>query len=144
MVMNINFFTEGVKYNILNKNKLREWIGDILKSERKNIEVIDIILCNDVYLYKINKTYLQHNTFTDTITFNYSDDPGIIEGEVYISIDRIRENAKEFGVKLKDELHRVIVHSILHLCGYDDTIKSDKEIMTSAEDKYLSLRPAGL
>jgi rRNA maturation RNase YbeY len=123
----------------------RSWLKNILEREG-NYKVGDIhyIFCDDEYLLKINKKYLNHNTFTDIITFPVVLNERIISGEVFISIDRIIENKNVYQVTLHDELSRVMVHGLLHLLGYVDQTKDEKAIMTAKEDYYLSLQPKKL
>ena len=98
-----------------------------------------IIFCTDEYLLDINRRFLQHDYYTDIITFNLSGNPKTIEGEIYISVDRINENASSNGVSKKEELHRVIFHGVLHLCGYKDKLQEEKAKMTSAENRHLKM-----
>ena len=104
------------------------------------MEELNIILCSDEYLYKMNVQYLQHKTYTDIITFDQGTTQKVINGELYISLDRVRDNAKTLNISLKDELHRVMVHGLLHLCGYGDKNPAAKKKMTSKEDYYLGKR----
>jgi len=133
----VNFFSEGVKSNIREKKALRGFIELIFKSEKKSLESVNYIFCTDKTLRKINKEYLNHDYFTDIITFNLSEPRKPIISEVYISIDRVKENAKDFYVSYKSEIHRVLFHGALHLCGYSDKNRSDKIIMRGKEDFYL-------
>ncbi|MFD2964845.1 MULTISPECIES: rRNA maturation RNase YbeY [Olivibacter] len=136
----VNFFTEEIKYTIKNKLLLKQWIKDAIANEGLKPGEISFIFCSDEYLHKINVEYLNHDTYTDIITFDNSDDVFVIAGDIFISIDRIKENAKSFLVKEVDELHRVIIHGILHLCGYLDKKPVDKKRMTEKENEYLSKR----
>jgi rRNA maturation RNase YbeY len=111
----------------------------IFKNEDKRLFTLNYIFCSDDYLLEINKTHLQHNYYTDIITFDLSVAPGEIIGEIYISTDRVRDNAVSLGVSIKDELHRVIFHGALHLCGYKDKSPKHLKEMRAAEDLYLSL-----
>jgi rRNA maturation RNase YbeY len=140
----IHFFTEDTDYQLRNRKLLRQWIGRVVTAENDQYHDLNIILCSDDYLYHLNNAYLSHNYLTDVITFDFSESEHVISGDVYISIDRVRENAKKFSGSLKDELHRVIIHGILHLAGYNDKRKRDKEKMTEKENLYLTLRPQGL
>jgi rRNA maturation RNase YbeY len=101
---------------------------------------LSFVFCSDAYLLEINKQYLNHDTFTDIVTFDSSEDEDVIAGDIFISVERIRENASKFSVSEKDELNRVIIHGVLHLCGYYDKKKEDKALMTEKEDYYLSTR----
>ncbi len=135
----IHFFCDGVNYLIRHKKDLKAWILHCIALQKKNPGQINIILCNDNYLSRFNKKYLNHHTLTDIITFDYST-TAAISGDIFISIERIKDNAKVLNNSTKDELHRVIIHGILHLCGYKDKSPSEKLKMTSAENKCLSLR----
>jgi len=137
----INFFAEETDFKPKEKQKIRQWVLDTTKSEGfKKITELNFTFCSDAYLLEINKQYLQHDTFTDIVTFDSSEDDDIIAGDIFISIDRIQENASKFKVAERDELHRVIIHGVLHLCGYPDKKPEDKKLMTSKEDEYLGKR----
>jgi probable rRNA maturation factor len=136
---NIWFFSEGTNYVPPAKGKIREWINSIIHKEGYKAGEISIIFCTDAYLSEINVKYLKHNTLTDIITFDLSEQQGIIQGDIYISIERAKENAKAFRVSLKAETSRLMVHGILHLAGYNDKTPEEKMVMTSKEDYYLSL-----
>ena len=136
---NIQFFTEEVDYTLKNKGIIRKWISDTITTEGfKKVQELSFIFCNDDYLLSINKQYLDHNTYTDIITFDNSEDEDIISGDIFISLDRTKENASLFNVAEANELHRVMIHGVLHLCGYLDETKEDKKLMTEKEDLYLS------
>ncbi len=136
---NIQFFTEEVDYTLKNKGIIRKWISDTITTEGfKKVQELSFIFCNDDYLLSINKQYLDHNTYTDIITFDNSEDEDIISGDIFISLDRTKENASLFNVAEANELHRVMIHGVLHLCGYLDESKEDKKLMTEKEDLYLS------
>lgn len=136
----INFFQEEVNYKLADINKVRSWINETIEAEKHQLGELNFILCTDEYLLKINQEYLDHDTYTDIITFDNSEEEGWIYGDIFISIERIKENAKNFGVKTGDELHRVIIHGTLHLLGYPDKSKSEKQLMTQKEDFYLGRR----
>lgn len=137
----ILFFNEDITYTLKDKQKLREWIGATIKREGfKRVGELNFILCSDAYLLNINKQYLDHDTFTDIVTFDSSEFEDAIAGDIFISVERTDENAKKFDVSERDELHRVIIHGVLHLCGYHDKNKQDKEQMTSKENEYLLQR----
>jgi rRNA maturation RNase YbeY len=136
----INFFSLDTGYRLKNKRNIRDWVLEVLAGENKpDIEYVNIILCSDQYLLEINRKYLRHEYLTDIITFTYSSADNSLEGELYISIDRIKENSRELNIRLEMELHRVIVHGILHLCGYNDKRKGQKEFMHGLENRYLQL-----
>lgn len=107
--------------------------------ENKDAGDINFIFCSDTYLLNLNIEYLNHNTLTDIITFNSAENNNEISGDIYISIDRVKENAKNLKITLAKELHRVIIHGILHLCGYKDEIQEDIKIIRKTEDYYLDL-----
>jgi rRNA maturation RNase YbeY len=136
----LNFFSEEIHYRLRNIKKLRTWVQNTIQNEGGELETINFIFTSDSYLHKINVDYLQHDTYTDIITFEYNEANMPIISDIYISIDRCRENAKNYKIKLTDEVHRIIIHGVLHLLSYKDKTKKDKELMTSKEDYYLSLR----
>jgi rRNA maturation RNase YbeY len=136
----INFFTEEITYLLKQKTHLRDWINRTIISENYILEELSFIFSNDEYLLNINRQYLNHNTYTDIITFDNSGDKKLIHGDIFISIDRVKENSKIFTVLEKDELHRVIIHGTLHLLGYLDKGKDAKKMMTAKENYYLSIR----
>lgn len=136
--MTINFYSlTNIRLN--NRTNLKLFLTSIAKKEKTKIASVDIIFCSDEYLLQINKDFLQHDYYTDIITFDLTRDKkeGIIS-EIYISVDRIRENAKEFVTTINRETHRVIFHGILHLCGFKDKSTKDKKTMVSKEDYYLN------
>ncbi len=134
----INFFTETT-FELKQKNNISAWILSVIKNESFILGDVNYIFCDDKYLLEKNIKYLKHNTLTDIISFDYTEGDNI-SGDIYISVERVEENAKELGIPFLDELHRVMVHGILHYCGYKDKLKSEKNEMRSKEDYYLSLR----
>ena len=136
----INFFTENISYVLRDKSGVRKWLDRCARKEKKKIGTLNYIFCSDRYLRKINKQHLNHDYNTDIITFpdNSAGDKSI-SGEMYISIDRVKVNAAEYGVSVKNELHRVMVHGLLHLCGYDDKTSKGRMEMRKREDTCLSL-----
>lgn len=135
--MEINFSFQK-HTSLANRTKLKGFITKIFNQERTPAESLSYVFCSDDFLLQINKDYLNHNYFTDIITFDLSTSKQTpIIGEVYISVDSIRDNAKRFGTTISQELHRVIFHGALHLCGYKDKTKNDKVLMTQKEDLYL-------
>lgn len=136
----ISFFQEDINYNLKNKLKVKQWIKDTIAAEGYQLDELTYIFCSDNYLLKINQQYLDHDTYTDIITFDNSSEKGIITGDIFISIERIRENAAKFNQSVTDELHRVIIHGALHLLGYKDKTAVDSKNMTQMEDKYLDKR----
>ncbi len=135
----IYFFNEDCNYILKGKQKIRSWIDETITKEKRKPGNINYIFCSDRYLFKINETYLNHTFYTDIITFDNSGNGEEISGDIFISIERVKENAGIFKSKLFLELLRVIIHGILHLLGYNDLSKAEKEIMTAKEDYYLSL-----
>lgn len=133
--LTINFFPK-------NKRRIKKWISAVIKKEKKAEGKLAYIFCSDKELLKINKEFLNHSTFTDIVTFDYTEGK-IISGEIYISVDRIEENAKNFNTDFETELRRVMIHGVLHLCGYGDKTKSDKKLMREKEDKALTLLERG-
>ena len=134
-----NFFSEKKSFSIPNKKKIRVLIKQLCLSEKKDLSFLNLIFCSDEYLLEINKKHLNHDYFTDVITFDFSEDNKNIEGDVYISVDRVADNATKYKQEKDSELIRTIIHGTLHLFGYKDKTKKEKEIMTSKENKYLSL-----
>jgi rRNA maturation RNase YbeY len=143
MAAKINFYNEEVSYLVKHKILLREWLHMAIAEEGFATGLINIILTNDEYLGKMNLQYLQHDTLTDIITFDYTEDRKI-SGDIFLSIERIEENATTFSRSVAEELHRVMVHGVLHLCGYSDKKPTEKKTMTHRENHYLSLRPVRL
>ena len=136
----INFFEEDVKFKLKEKNKVKAWIKSTIEAEGYKLQELNYIFCSDQYLLQINQQYLHHDTYTDIITFDNSEMEAVIVGDIFISIERIRENAVKFNSGKENELHRVIIHGALHLLGYPDKTAESKKIMTGKEDHYLSRR----
>ncbi|MGA3012608.1 MAG: rRNA maturation RNase YbeY [Bacteroidales bacterium] len=138
MTRPIQFFREEIPFILKDKIHIRRWLDSVILEEKKKPWYINIILTNDEYLFELNKTYLQHETFTDILTFPYQEeDKNIISGDIFISINRVKENASIFKQDFEMELRRVMVHGVLHLIGYNDKGKKEKELMTKKEDYYL-------
>lgn len=136
----IQFFEEDITFKLKNKTLVRQWISNTIVAEGFKLKELNYIFCSDSYLLQINQQYLDHDTYTDIVTFDNAEDKGIIIGDIFISIERIRENAAKFNVTESDELHRVIIHGALHLLGYKDKSPADKKKMTQKEDLYLNMR----
>ncbi|MES2376934.1 MAG: rRNA maturation RNase YbeY [Bacteroidota bacterium] len=136
----IHFFEEDVTYKLKSKLKVKQWIKDTIVAEGYKLQELTYIFCSDAYLLQINQQYLDHDTYTDIITFDNSEFEGEIVGDIFISIPRIKENALKFKVSEADELHRVIIHGALHLLGYKDKTPVDNKNMTQKEDHYLAKR----
>lgn len=133
----INFHYE-TDFLIENPAEYSSWIERIISSESKNSGEVNYIFCDDDYLFKINVDYLDHDTLTDIISFDYSDHLNI-QGDIFISIERVKENAKEYNVPLENELRRVMAHGILHYCGYKDKTEEDSKIMRQKEEEKIAL-----
>lgn len=136
--MAISFSGTKKLQTILNQSKLKRWIKQIISNESAKPGEIIFNFCTDEELLKINQDYLNHNTYTDIITFDYSGD-GFISGEIFISFERVNENARKMGIKSDEELRRVMIHGILHLCGYKDKSAAQKKTMRKREDEALQL-----
>jgi probable rRNA maturation factor len=136
----IHFFEEDITYKLKNKTAVRQWITQTILAEGYKLKELTYIFCSDAYLLQINQQYLDHDTYTDIVTFDNSEIENVIVGDIFISIDRIRENAIKFSITETDELHRVIIHGALHLLGYTDKAPNDKKKMTIKEDFYLNTR----
>ena len=134
-----NFFSENKNFKISNKKEIRALLKKICKKENKKISFINCVFCSDSRLLEINKKYLNHTSLTDVVTFDFSTNKKNIEGDVYISIDRVKENAKKYKETFKKELLRIIIHGLLHLIGFLDKTKEEKNTMTLKENEYLSL-----
>lgn len=136
----ISFFEEDITYTLKQKTAVRQWVTETIIAEGYKLKELTYIFCSDSYLLQINQQYLNHDTYTDIITFDNSDIAKTIVGDIFISIDRVRENALKFSHTEADELHRVIIHGALHLLGYKDKSPADKKKMTLKEDFYLNKR----
>lgn len=129
------------KYSLpgFNEKRIREWLNNVINHEGAEAGIIQFILIKDEDLLEINRTYLKHDTLTDIITFNFNKEFGGISGDIYISLERVFENAEHYHVSVINELMRVMVHGVLHLIGYDDQDESSKQMMRDRENYYLSL-----
>ena len=132
----IRFFNKDIKFTLTDKLLLKKWIKEVVSSYGNRVGDINIILCDDPSILEINNQFLGHDYYTDIITFDYTEEK-VINGELYISIDTVRANAQEYGQSFPDELHRVIIHGILHLCGLDDHCDEDIKEMREAENLSL-------
>jgi len=131
-----HFNTDG--FSLKERTKLKRFISLLFKKEKTKLESLNYIFCTDAYLLELNKEYLKHFTLTDIITFELNAPNEPVVSDIFISIDRVKENAQTFGISFKQELHRVIFHGALHLCGYKDKKKADQELMRKMEDYYLN------
>lgn len=138
----VQFFNADIDFQVPEPVEIREWLNALLDSESRSAVNIEYIFCSDEYLLDINKRYLQHDYYTDIISFPIEDDP--IEASIYISIDRVKDNAQNLGIDFIDEFHRVLVHGLLHLCGYMDKTVQEEKLMRKKENQYLDLRQSEL
>lgn len=132
----IQFCTEDITFSLKEKLKHKAWLNEVAKQEGKKILELTYVFCSDEYLLQINQEYLNHDTLTDIVTFDNSENPKKIEGDIFISIERVKENGDKLGTS-ETELERVMVHGLLHLLGYKDKKKEDKALMTEKEDFYI-------
>jgi len=136
----IEFFSEDIDFSLKDPEQVSDWIASVIDQHGQELSSLTYIFCSDDYLHKMNVEYLAHDTLTDIITFNNADEEGIIEGDVFISIDRVRNNASDANTAFDDELHRVIIHGVLHLLGFKDKSEQEAALMRKEEDSSLSLR----
>jgi rRNA maturation RNase YbeY len=136
-MLSIHIFALNEVYWLKNRRNLKKYLPFIFVSEGFKLESLNLILCSDEYLLEVNKQYLQHNYYTDIITFSMSESNELISGELYISIERVIDNASQLKISKIIELHRVIFHGCLHLCGYGDKTDAEIAIMRQKEDYYL-------
>jgi len=134
----ISFHSEDVDFQLENEQKTIDWIISTIHQEGKSVTEISYIFCSDAYLHQMNLAYLNHDTYTDIITFDYTEN-SFVSGDIFISIDRVKENANKFNTTFLNELSRVIIHGVLHLVGYKDKSTEQKQVMRSKEDFYLTL-----
>ncbi|MFZ6010764.1 MAG: rRNA maturation RNase YbeY [Bacteroidota bacterium] len=137
----VNFFYEDIPFSLEYPRKVTKWLSLSIKKEKAKLKELNFIFCSDDYLRTINIEFLNHTTYTDIVTFDNSDGSGFIEGDIFISIDRVTENAEKFKKSFTEELHRVMIHGVLHLIGYSDKKSAAKIEMRKKEDAYLSLWP---
>src|SRR5690606_14702072 len=130
-------FNYETDFLLENEERLATWISEVITSEGFKEDEINYIFCDDEYLFELNVEFLDHDTLTDIISFDYSIGK-IIQGDIFISIERVRENASDFNVGFLEELHRVMVHGILHYCGYKDKTDSEERLMREKENHYLN------
>jgi probable rRNA maturation factor len=137
--MTIRFFFQRPFSNLKQRQQLKRFLLTIFKKEKHQLKSLTYIFCSDEELLEINRQFLKHDYYTDIITFNLAPSSSPIEGEIYISIDRVKENALQLDTSIIEEAYRVIFHGALHLCGYKDKTKADQLEMRKAEDKYIKL-----
>ncbi|AJR02890.1 rRNA maturation RNase YbeY [Siansivirga zeaxanthinifaciens] len=133
-MINFNYETD---FLIPNEDSIAKWITNTIADEGFKLEEINYVFCDDEYLHKLNVEFLDHDTLTDVISFDYTVGK-LIQGDIFISVERVRENALEFNTAFENELHRVMVHGVLHYCGYKDKTESDEQLMRTKEDYYLN------
>lgn len=136
--MPILFHHEDVKPPKIKKQLVKNWIKSVITSEGKMLGDVNYIFCSDEYLLEVNKQYLDHDYYTDIITFDYVEGD-VISGDIFVSVDRVEENGKQFGSGFDSELRRILVHGVLHLIGFPDKRPEEKKIMTEKEDQYLAI-----
>lgn len=136
----VHYFYEDVNFKLSKSLITNRWIKKVIKIEKGKLDSLNFIFCSDAYLLEINKEYLNHNTYTDIITFDNSEDEGGLNGDIFISIERVKENAIKLQTPFEEELNRVMIHGVLHLMGHNDKSDQDKKLMRKREDAYLSLR----
>lgn len=134
----IFFASEDVDFKLKNERRVRLWLQKVIEQAGNSLRLLNFIFCSDEYLHRLNVEYLDHDTLTDILTFPYAEPP-LIEGDIYISIERVRENAAEFQTTFERELARVLVHGVLHLCGYRDETDEEEMTMRRKEDEALEL-----
>ncbi|WP_448529717.1 rRNA maturation RNase YbeY [Raineya sp.] len=137
--MAIHFFTEIISFKLADVLKVKRWVKAVILQEKYKLGELNFIFCNDEYLHKINVAYLQHDDYTDIITFDNSEKQNIIEGDIFISVERVQENAQNLQVSFEQELHRVMIHGVLHLLGYRDKTDAEAAQMRSKENEALAL-----
>lgn len=137
--MAINYFQEDIQFKLPQKGKIKKWLKKIAIGEGFLLRDLNFIFCSDEYLYKINLDYLQHRTYTDIITFNNSEKESILEGDIFISIERVKENALSQNEEFFNEVLRVISHGLFHLCGLNDKTQEENKLMRSKEDQAILL-----
>lgn len=135
----VSFFSEDIDFKVVNPLKTKKWIKNTSFSEGYEVSQLNYIFCSDEYLLEINKQYLDHDYFTDIITFDNSEEDKQLEGDIYISVDRVRDNAETFHTDFDSEMRRVLIHGLLHLVGYEDSSEALKTAMRAKEDEYLRL-----
>lgn len=133
----IRFYFHDRKYNIRDRVRIKQTVEYVFYKEKRGLEKLDYIFCSDKYLLKMNRSFLKHDYFTDIITFDLSSTKNKVQGEIYISLDRVIDNARSLKIPIKEELLRVIFHGALHLCGYKDKRKKEALTMREKEDEYL-------
>jgi probable rRNA maturation factor len=135
----IRFYFLQRNFSLADRSSLKRFVEKLFKKEEKVLQSLNYIFCSDAYLLSVNRQYLQHDFYTDILTFDLSEPGQPINAEIYISVDRVRDNANNYDSSFKKELHRVIFHGALHLCGYKDKKPAEAKIIRKMEDKYMDL-----
>lgn len=135
----VQFFSQSLSFQISSPRKTASWLKSVIAKEKHRLVQLNFIFCTDEELHAVNVEYLDHDTYTDIITFDNSERQRDVEGDIFISIERVRENAEKFKVDFEVELRRVLVHGVLHLVGFRDKTRADRATMRKKEDRYLSL-----
>ena len=138
--MPVFFYFEKTRFRLPHPIKTSNWIILVIRKEGFRLSYLNVVFCNDDFLLSLNRKYLKHQTLTDILTFDYGNSGPAIEGEIYISVTRVRENSRMFKTRFDDELHRVVIHGVLHLMGYNDKTLAQKAKMRDKEEACLSLR----
>ena len=136
MAATINFYNEQINFTLKNKKKIRQWIVRCAATEGFEVGEVTYLFGNDEYVLSANRQYLQHDYLTDILTFEYNEG-GILQGDIIISVNRVKDNARQFGTTMENEMLRVIIHGILHLCGYKDKTKKEAAVMRAKEEACL-------
>lgn len=136
----IHYYSEGIAFKLPKPGNTKRWIRKVIAAEKKHLGHLNFIFCSDRYLLKLNQEYLNHNTLTDIITFDHSETDAVLEGDIFVSVERVKANATELETGFDQELHRVLIHGVLHLIGFGDKSPRQKSLMRKKEDAYLSLR----
>lgn len=137
----VSFHSEAINFQLAQETSIQQWINEVIEDQGANLVNLSYVFCSDEYLHAINLEYLNHDTLTDIITFPYLEPPNV-EGDIFISIDRVRENAETFKVSFEQELRRVIIHGVLHLCGQGDKTEEEAAQMRKKEEAALAMFPA--
>lgn len=141
--MAIHFFSEEIKFTLREKLNRKRWLKKIATNAGFKIKELNYVFCSDEYLYQMNRDYLKHDSYTDIITFDNSEKKGDIEGDIFVSIDRVRENAKTHTQEVETEMNRVLAHGLLHLMGYKDKTKEEAALMRLKEEESIKLYVLG-
>lgn len=133
------FHCADAAYRLEGKTILKKLLADLFRKEGLHLSTLSVVFCSDDHLLSMNRQFLQHDYYTDILTFDLSERGGPVAGELYISVDRVRENARGLGISAREEMRRVIIHGALHLCGYKDKLKKQQLLMRQKEERYLQL-----